>query len=651
MWLTMLVTAQSGAPATERAYAGSEACRTCHAAQYAAWKQSLHVQMTKPIEQATVRGDFQQSEPFTQHGRTYATSVSGGHYAVSVTRPPAATETFPVDYTLGAKRFQGYISRLPDGRMYVLPVFWNAAWQRWLDWKEITPVPDGNRDLRQIWNVNCFNCHATNIQRNFDTGTRRFSTTWTEMGIGCESCHGPGAAHAADPPDHIVSMRRASPRQVFDTCAYCHGNKTNYFTGFVPGDRLDDFAQPALISDPVPASDPQGEFWPDGRPSRFNRPQALTQSGCFRAGAIACTSCHVAHGSANAHSLKVPIEQSDRLCTQCHTVRAGGPGEAGGAGGSGTATPVGDLSAHTHHAPASQGSRCIECHMSNVNWRMLTRRRDHTFAAPVPELTARYGIPNACTSCHEERTPEWAASTMDTWYGDRARREKAARAADAIYGGGSGDAGSIGALAALAVDQTQGAFLRASAAGFLPRLPSAAADATARASLVTATADPEAIVRIAAVRALGTLGGDTAPAALLARLRDPSRVVRANAAEALLGLGIVTLGGAEGAALTRAQAEYATSLRTFPDSASHQASFGWLQASLGLTADAARSLELARSLDANDPRPLVYLGVLAAQGERYADAIALWQQAQTLDPRYPSIDRMITEAQARVSPR
>ncbi|HMB80184.1 MAG TPA: cytochrome c3 family protein, partial [Vicinamibacterales bacterium] len=336
-WLTIISAAQSGAPPPARAYAGSETCRTCHAAQYAAWKQSLHVQMTKPIEQATVQGNFQQSAPFTQHGRTYAMNGKDGHYAVSVTRPATAGETFPVDYTLGAKRFQGYISRLPDGQMYVLPVFWNVAWQRWLDWKEIAPVPDSNRDIRQIWNVNCFNCHATNLQRNFDVSARTFKTSWTEMGIGCEMCHGPGAAHAAKPPANIFSMKRATPKQIFDTCAYCHGNKINYFTGFTPGDRLDDFVQPALISDPVPESDPQGEFWPDGRPSRFNRPQALTQSGCFRAGAIACTSCHVAHGSANAHSLKVPIEQSDRLCLQCHDAGAGGAGRAGGSVRAGTA--------------------------------------------------------------------------------------------------------------------------------------------------------------------------------------------------------------------------------------------------------------------------------------------------------------------------
>ena len=159
------------------------------------------------------------------------------------------------------------------------------------------------------------------------------------------------------------------------------------------------------------------------------------------------------------------------------------------------------------------------------------------------------------------------------------------------------------------------------------------------------------MVRIAAVRSLGIVGGDAAAAPLIARLDDPSRVVRAKAAEALLGLGVVQLPGPAGAALSHAQAEYGESLRAFPDSAADQASLGWLQASLGLTANATKTLQIAVSLDPNDPRPLVYLGVMVAKAGRYQDAIAAWQQAKKLNPNYPNIDRLISEATARVSPR
>ena len=225
------------------------------------------------------------------------------------------------------------------------PAFWQIESRRWIDWKEITPIPDGAHDLKQIWNANCFNCHATNLVQGYDIASKQYRTTWTEMGIGCEACHGPGREHVAladawekdpaikpaydsqqeRPSAHAMlktlSPRSAEPRRVFDTCAYCHGNKTNFFVGFRAGDRYEDYALPFLLSDEIPANDLQGEFWPDGKPNRFNRNQALMLSGCFQAGAIACTNCHVAHGSRYEHSLKVNIYEGrygDTLCTQCH---------------------------------------------------------------------------------------------------------------------------------------------------------------------------------------------------------------------------------------------------------------------------------------------------------------------------------------------
>ena len=109
-------------------------------------------------------------------------------------------ETYRVDYTLGSKRFQGYLSTLPDGRMYVLPVFWQVDSGRWLDWKETTPIPDGAHDLKQIWNVNCFNCHATNLDRGYQPATRDVS-----------DATGPNSASAARPATALARNTSRSP--------------------------------------------------------------------------------------------------------------------------------------------------------------------------------------------------------------------------------------------------------------------------------------------------------------------------------------------------------------------------------------------------------------------------------------------------------
>ena len=256
------------------------------------------------------------------------------------------------------------------------------------------------------------------------------------------------------------------PRRIYDTCAYCHGNKRNAFVGFKGGDHYSDYATPFLISDPLPDNDMQGEFWPDGRPNRFNRPQALTLSGCFKAGAIACTNCHVAHGSRNEFSLKVEHQPGPQRRRALHAVPFGAKSREPGAG-TGNLEPASPqarkpsfsgpgLSAHTFHAPDSAGSRCISCHMSDVNWRLLIRRRDHTFQPPVPENTAQFGIPNACTTCHDDRTPEWAAKQMTEWWGDGERRAQAVTLADTMYRAGSGDTTTLPGLAKLAVDRSAG---------------------------------------------------------------------------------------------------------------------------------------------------------------------------------------------------
>ena len=180
--------------ASRSEYLGSGACARCHDAEHTQWKNSLHIQMTKPVAEATIVGDFRDGTKFADHDRSYTFGTKDGKPYVSVSFGGRAPETFTVDYTLGAKRYQGYLSTLPEGRIYVLPVFWHIASRRWVDWKEITPIPDGAHDIRQIWNANCFNCHATNIVQGFDVDEKKYKSTWTEMGIGCEACHGPGRA-------------------------------------------------------------------------------------------------------------------------------------------------------------------------------------------------------------------------------------------------------------------------------------------------------------------------------------------------------------------------------------------------------------------------------------------------------------------------
>lgn len=104
---------------TQSDYAGSKACQACHPDAFSRWQASLHIQMTRPVAEATVLGDFSSGARLNAHGRSYGFGTRQGRPFVTVRAEGRAAETYRVDHTLGSKRFQGYLSTLPDGRMYV----------------------------------------------------------------------------------------------------------------------------------------------------------------------------------------------------------------------------------------------------------------------------------------------------------------------------------------------------------------------------------------------------------------------------------------------------------------------------------------------------------------------------------------------------
>jgi tetratricopeptide (TPR) repeat protein len=286
-------------------------------------------------------------------------------------------------------------------------------------------------------------------------------------------------------------------------------------------------------------------------------------------------------------------------------------------------------------------------------------------------------VPNACTTCHDDKTPEWATAQMDAWWGDGERRRSSMTTADLMYRAGSGDTGAVPELARMAVDRSQGALLRASAADYIARMllgggtgdgaqqsqtsfgssssgggsrsqQKVVASPTVVNALMGAAADPEGMVRATAVRALAATGqAEKVLPALTARLIDPSRVVRVRAAEGLLALGVGELPGAAGQALARAQDEYLAGLRAFPDVASNHAAIGWLEASRGRVEPARQALDAALKVEPRYPRPYVVKGIIEARAGRYQEAIDLWRKAKELSPDDPIIGQLIAEAEKR----
>lgn len=49
----------------------------------------------------------------------------------------------------------------------------------------------------QNWNSQCAECHSTALDKGYRPAEDRFETTFAEVDVACEACHGPGSHHVA----------------------------------------------------------------------------------------------------------------------------------------------------------------------------------------------------------------------------------------------------------------------------------------------------------------------------------------------------------------------------------------------------------------------------------------------------------------------
>ena len=367
-------------PAT---YVGSQACRRCHAATYERWSKTRMANVVRdPREHPeAVLPDFTKPDP----ALTFRLS--------------------DVSLVYGSKWKQRYFKKV--GNDYVpLPAQWDVTHRVWRPylvapntdwWVPFYPPTNDGRPTGPL----CDGCHSV----NYDITTK----TVTEWNVGCEKCHGPGSLHIHDPKTtNIVNPARLDYVRANDTCIQCHsqgrpltnpirGQYYDWPVGFHQGAALKNYWQ---LEEHTPGTTSFTHF-ADGTAHK-NRMQGndFVQSLMYRRG-VTCFSCHDVHGTANTADLVKPVRD---LCTTCH-----GPSSPNG-------PHAASLEAHTHHARGSAGSECVSCHMPRIAQTIAdVNVRSHTFAFITPAATDRDKIPNACTSCHTDRTTTWATDTLKTW--------------------------------------------------------------------------------------------------------------------------------------------------------------------------------------------------------------------------------------------
>jgi hypothetical protein len=460
--------------APDGGYTSSDACRACHPSQYASWHTSYHRTMTQLATPSTVlpawdgvtvedpRGARTEREASAERAGVMQLERDGQTLwaeFVDPDDPDGAARRIrrQVVLTTGSHNQQIYWYATGNSRVLgQLPAIWLTKERTWIPRRAAIMAPPASRHVSETgaWNAVCVACHATNGRPQLDApfGSRPIATLAAdtravEFGIACETCHGPGQAHAsanrnplrryglhfrsAGSDDTIVQPARLDPQRASQVCGQCHAfwefpdasserHANSDGMPYRPGDELADtrfIVQPnrnldtptmqALLAQD--AGFIRDTFWSDGMVRATGREyNGLLDSPCYKnapadgSRTMTCFSCHAMHKPADdsramsdwSNGQLAPRALGNGACAECHRT----------------------TSQHSHHGAESAGSSCVECHMPHTTYGLLKTIRSHQISSPSVAATVATGRPNACNLCHLDKTLAWTADFLERWY-------------------------------------------------------------------------------------------------------------------------------------------------------------------------------------------------------------------------------------------
>jgi predicted CXXCH cytochrome family protein len=596
----------------------------------------------QPANGETVLGDFSNAR-VTHFGVTSTFFRKDDQYWVRTEGPDGKLRDYEIKYTFGVEPLQQYLIEFPGGRLQALGLAWDTrakqqGGQRWFHLYADEKIAH-NDELHwtqpsQNWNSMCAECHSTQLQKNYDPAARTFSTSWSEIDVSCEACHGPGSEHVAwaerrpgweklatrmglaialderkgvhwkmDPITGNAS--RSEPRnsdKEIEMCARCHARRSPISSHYVHGEPLLNHYLPRLLDEGMYFSDGQidDEVYVYG---------SFVQSNMYRAG-VTCSDCH------EPHSLALRAA-GNAVCLQCHQ------------------TEKYNSSDHHFHALDSTGASCAECHMPPRNYMVVDPRHDHSMRIPRPDLSAKFGMPNACNNCHDDKAPEWAAKQVEAWYGHTPAGFQSY--APALHAARHARPGAGDKLAALIRNTQTPDIARATAlAGMSTRLSATTVDV-----LTVGLSDDDAMVREAAVNALEFTPAEMRVRLAFPMLDDPVRAVRMAAARQLASFPAGGLTGEQQEALDKGLQESIAAQLAMAERPEAQTNLGNLYTARGESDKAVAAYETATELNpAYAPGHVNLADLYRAQGDE-AKAEKVLRRAAELIPESADIHHVL----------
>ncbi len=591
----------SPAPYEEKAtYVGGDKCIECHQKEYRDWHGSDHDRAMAPATIESVEGDFNNVTFVDSKGDSSRFYRKDSAFYVHTRGPGGRYGDFRIAYTFGVHPLQQYLVPFEGGRLQCLPIAWDTQRKCWYSlpdsiYKDEDLTPDNWlywTNNGQNWNGMCADCHSTNLKKGYDPVKHTYHTTWTDIDVNCEACHGPGSEHikwanlpAGDRPggeNAWLTVNTSDMNTVDEVklCARCHARRS-VLGDFTPDDYhrdMLDYMVPQLLNEPHYFADGQilDEDYVWG---------SFTQSYMYQEHVrVKCSDCHNVHSGETI----LPVDDN-QLCLQCHRA------------------DVYDTYRHTFHkkkgeagrplllegghkkVEVGEGAKCVNCHMPGRYYMGVDFRRDHSLRIPRPDLSLRYGTPNACTMCHTDKSDRWAERYIEKWYGQSRRHHYG----EVLARGRHSDPAALDSLILLSQDILFPVIVRATALTLLQNDPiQKSFDA-----LVKAFSDPEALLREAAVRSLPNLDPTAFRQALQPMLLDPVKAVRMQAAFRLSAFPKRQIEARYQEAFDKAIQEYRQAMLYMGDFASSRHNLGILYTNLGQTDNAIRNYEEALRID------------------------------------------------------
>lgn len=614
-------------------YVGIDACKECHAEQVKLWQGSHHDLAMQHVSDETVLGDFDNTQ-FTYAGITSMFYKKNNKFMVRTDGPDGKTHDYEIKYVFGVTPLQQYLVELDKGHLQALTIAWDTrdkkvGGQRWFHLypdEEIAYDDELHWTRTNFnWNSLCAECHSTNLKKNYDSATDTFKTSWSEIDVSCEACHGPSSNHITwakkvsgkqsgwegfddnkglpvlfDVRRDVVwkidskngnaqrSVERTSEKEI-QVCAQCHSRRSVISTDYSPGKPFLDHYMPRLLD--------EGMYFADGQiQDEVYVYGSFLQSKMYHSG-VTCSDCH------EPHSMQLR-QQGNGVCLQCH------------------AADKFATKKHHFHEAGTKGSLCAECHMPPRNYMVVDPRHDHSFRIPRPDLSVQLGTPNACNQCHADQDAAWADEQTKQWYGRIATGYQ--QFTHALHAGRQGDSNAGALLAGQINDVETPDIARASAISTL----SSYLDQSTFTVMQQGLEDEDAMVRMASVGALEGLQPAMLVQLVFPLLDDQVRSVRIEAARVLAPVPVGQLHGEQLSIYNKASGEYIESQTANAERPEAQLNLGNYYAARGEIEKAVMAYKKSIELEDAFVPAYINLADLYREQKKEADAYSVLLKAK-----------------------